>query len=180
MPTRAEKAAESRVRILDAAAALFRTQGFTATGVDELMSQAGLTAGAFYAHFDSKQDLLDETLTHMLKGSVERLTKGVQLTDRKKAAREILERYVSEQHRDHPELGCAIPSIASEIGRHSKRGKEIIGGHIDRWAKLFESGGMEREEALRIVSQAVGAVLLARLVPGSLSKEILRAASKEG
>jgi len=174
---------ESRIEILRAAAKLFRTKGFTATGIDELMKEAGLTAGAFYAHFASKQDLFDHTLAHMLKSSAGRFTKGIQLENNKNLVSEMLKRYVTEAHRDYPEHGCAIPAIASEIARHSKHGKAIVGEYVGRWAALFEKnleGGkkVRREEALRLISQAIGSVLLSRLVPEELSEEILSAVGK--
>jgi TetR/AcrR family transcriptional repressor of nem operon len=171
---------ESRARILEAAAELFRVKGFTATGVDELMSAAGLTAGAFYAHFDSKQDLFDCTLEHVLATAFPRLTKGINLAAVPDPIAEMMARYVSEAHRDHPELGCAIPAVAGEIARHSGKGPEILAKHLDRWAKLFArylpgSAAERRREALRLISQGIGAVLLSRLVPERLSKEVLKA-----
>ena len=176
MNEKEKRKAESRIRILDVAAALFREKGFSATGVDEIMAGAGLTAGAFYAHFRSKQELFDRTLEHVLAQRAARLTKD--LGDH--PVMELLRRYVCEGHRDHPEQGCVIPSVASEIARHSSHGKEILGGYIDRWADLFAQylDGTPRErrdKALRLVSQAVGAVLLSRLVPETLSGEILKA-----
>lgn len=183
MTEKEKQKAESRERILDAAARLFREQGFTATGVDQLMSEAGLTAGAFYAHFKSKQELFDHTLEHMLNSSARRLTKGLPLDAGGSTVAEMMLRYVNEAHRDNPDLGCAIPAIASEISRHSKRGKETIGGYVDRWVTLFERnlGGEKkarRELAFRLISQAIGSVLLARMVPEEMSKEILRSAAK--
>lgn len=172
--------AESRERILNAASLLFREQGYTATGVDALMAEAGLTAGAFYAHFKSKQDLFDCVIDHILRKGVSHFTGGLQLENNQQIVQELMLRYVSEHHRDHPENGCLLPSVAAEIGRHSHKGKHAIGAHLDRWAKLFEKGGQSRETSLRLIAQAVGAVLLARMVPRTLSKEILESAAKVG
>ena len=176
--------AESRERILNAAAELFRSKGFSATGIDELMSSANLTAGAFYAHFKSKKDLFDRTLEHILKTNAGRLTKGLDFKGGEKMILELLSRYVSELHRDKPELGCAIPAIASEISRHSKRSKEAIGDYIERWTKLFAENLTEgtpaerRQRALQLISQAIGSVLLARMIPEEFSKEVLNAGKK--
>jgi TetR/AcrR family transcriptional regulator, transcriptional repressor for nem operon len=178
MNEKEKQKAESRERILDAAAKLFRLKGFTATGVDELMAEAGLTAGAFYAHFKSKQDLFDQALKHSFQKARDRLIQGVDLEAGRRSIDEVLARYVSELHRDHPEHGCAIPAIAAEIGRHSKRGKETIGEYLERWAKMFEKNGVSREQALRLVSQAIGAVMISRIVPEELSSEILKASAK--
>lgn len=175
--------AESRERILSAAADLFRTKGYTATGIDELMSQAELTAGAFYAHFKSKTELFDESIRFMIRASAKRLTAGLEETKGKDLIHEFLKRYVSESHRDRPEMGCAVPSIATEISRHSKKGKEILGEYINKWADYFArelKGTPEetREEAMRLICQAIGAVLLSRLVPAELSKEVIKAGRK--
>ncbi len=183
MNEKEKRKAESRERILVAAAALFRSRGFSATGVDELMKEAGLTAGAFYAHFKSKQELFDQTLEHLIKGSARRLTKGLDLEGGKKMVVELMARYVCEAHRDKPDLGCAIPAIASEISRHSKRGKATVGHYVGRWITLFERNlegtpRARREQALRLISQAVGAVLLARMLPEDLSAEVLRAGAR--
>lgn len=182
MTEKEKQKAESRLRILDAAATLFRTQGFTATGVDQLMEEAGLTAGAFYAHFKSKQELFDRTLEHMMRSSAGHLTQGLDLEHGKNVVSEMLARYVTEEHRDHEGFGCAVPAIAEEIRRHSRNGTAILGGYIDRWANLFarhlEGTPRERRaEAIRLISQAIGAVLLSRLVPEKLSQEVLAAGS---
>jgi TetR/AcrR family transcriptional repressor of nem operon len=176
--------AESRERILGAAAELFRTKGFTATGIDELMSAADLTAGAFYAHFKSKKDLFDRTLEHILKTNSQRLTQGLDFKGGEKMILELLSRYVSEIHRDKPELGCAIPAIANEIARHSKKSKEAIGDYIERWTELFARNlsqgtpAERRQLALQLISQAIGSVLLARITPEEFSKEVLSAGKK--
>jgi len=185
MNEKEKQKAASRERILEAAAALFRARGFSATGVDELMKEAGLTAGAFYAHFKSKQELFDLTLEHLIKGSAQRLTKGLDLeaSGKRPVVVELMARYVCEAHRDNPELGCAIPAIASEISRHSKRGKATVAHYVGRWITLFERNlegtpRARREQALRLISQAVGAVLIARMLPEDLSREFLHAGAR--
>jgi len=183
MNEKEKQKAESRVRILDAAARLFREDGFSATGVDALMKEAGLTAGAFYAHFKSKDELFDKTLEHIFNASAARLTKGLDLAAGRKTVQEFMTRYVCEGHRDHPDLGCAIPAIGSEISRHSKKTGAQMSGYLNRWVGLFERNlegtpRQRREEALRLVSQAVGAILLSRMVSGDLSTEILSAGAR--
>ena len=183
MNQKSQMKAESRERILAAAADLFRTKGFNATGIDELMSKAELTAGAFYAHFKSKTDLFDEAIRYMIKASAKRLTAGLESRKGKDLITEFLKRYVNEVHRDRPEMGCAIPSIASEISRHSKKGRETIDEYVNKWVEYFAkelkgNPDERREHALRLVCQAVGALLLSRMVGVELSKEVIRSGQK--
>ena len=68
---------ESKERILNVASRLFKKNGYTATGIDQIMEEAGLTAGGFYAHFQSKTDLLEQTISHSLKKSRQLLMKDI-------------------------------------------------------------------------------------------------------
>ncbi|MGZ5280239.1 MAG: TetR/AcrR family transcriptional regulator, partial [Pseudobdellovibrionaceae bacterium] len=108
---KARQKQESRQNILNAAAQLFREKGFHATGVDELMEKAGLTAGAFYAHFKSKKELLHEALRYCLEANRGRLLQGTENLKGLDFIETVLARYVSELHRDNPKVGCPLPSI---------------------------------------------------------------------
>src|SRR5271157_4449503 len=76
-----EKAAENRERIVEAAARLFREQGFDGVGVDAIMSAAGLTHGGFYGHFGSKDDLAAEAVTRALQRGIEKQSRYTNLGD---------------------------------------------------------------------------------------------------
>jgi TetR/AcrR family transcriptional repressor of nem operon len=181
---KAKQREESRQRILESAALLFRKKGFAATGVDELMEKAGLTAGAFYAHFDSKTDLLEQSLLYMLEKSKANFLGAAENLQGDELLQAVMDRYVNEAHRDNPGMGCALPAMAQEISRSSKKSNQIIADYLDRWAKWFtrNMSGSEkdkRERALRLICQAAGAILLSRLVAQTdLSKEILAAGRK--
>src|SRR5690349_5483742 len=112
--------AQSKEKILSAASKLFCTQGFHATGVDQLMEKAGLTAGAFYAHFKSKKALLKESLQFAIRQNRSVLLHGTEGLKGRKLVETILQRYVSAVHRDHPEAGCPLPAVGAELHRHSK------------------------------------------------------------
>jgi TetR/AcrR family transcriptional regulator, transcriptional repressor for nem operon len=169
----------SRENILKAAAQLFREQGFHATGVDQLMEKAGLTAGAFYAHFKSKQELLQEVLKYSLEKNRARLLEGTDKLSPAEMVETILGRYVSELHRDHPKAGCPLPAVGSEIYRHSSQSEKIVSQYLQEWVGIFEkSGAVDREKGLRLLCQAVGAILLSRMVEPKLSNEILQTARK--
>lgn len=175
---------ESKERILNVASRLFKKLGYSATGIDQIMAEAGLTAGGFYAHFKSKTDLLEQAIEHSLKHSRQLLTRDTEHLSGDEKVKTIMDRYVSFAHRDLPEKGCMLPALASEIYRGTKKSNEIIGKYINRWADflaLHMSGSESKEEkntkALQLISQAVGAVLLSRMVKESgLSDKIISSA----
>jgi TetR/AcrR family transcriptional repressor of nem operon len=174
---------ESRQNILKAASTLFREKGYHATGVDELMEKAGLTAGAFYAHFKSKKELLLESLRYGLQKNRSRLLAGAENLQGLPLVRMVLGRYLSELHRDNPQNGCPLPALAAELHRSAEETKEIVSLYLEEWVKtlspaLSGSGSEKRAEALRIISQAVGGILLSRMAESGLSNEILEAARK--
>ena len=174
---------ESKQRILNVAARLFRRQGFKATGVDQLMGEAGLTAGAFYAHFRSKEDLFEQTLARALEDSKKLLLKNTDHLQGDKKNKAIFERYCSEAHRDFPDKGCVLPALASEIGKGTKQSKIMVANYIEKWAEFIcehLSENISREQrrvlALQMISRSVGAIILSRVVGGALSKDILDSA----
>lgn len=179
--SRARQKEQSRERILKAAAELFRAEGFAACGVDALMEEAGLTAGAFYAHFASKKQLLAEALRYSLDQSYHSLVKGTEGLTASQRGQAIMARYLSPQHRDTPSRGCPLVSIAAELARQDQDVKDIIAEYLSRLAGLVAEGlvnvpaARRRQEALALISQAVGALMLSRLTAGTaLSDRILR------
>ncbi len=177
---------ESRQRILNVASRLFRKQGFKATGIDQIMADAGLTAGAFYAHFKSKDELFQKSLEHALQHTRQLLNRDTENLTGSEKTEIILKRYCSVQHRDFPDMGCVLPSIASEIQRSSKKSGEVIAWYIQKWADTIVqnnsesiSGDEKKEKALQLISRSVGAILLSRIVRETdLSEELLKACQK--
>jgi TetR/AcrR family transcriptional regulator, transcriptional repressor for nem operon len=105
----------SRVRILRSAGRLLRRQGIARSSVADIMRAAGLTVGAFYAHFQSKDDLL---LTAIREGGGQMWRREVEATrDLPPAARPqaLVDAYLSRRHRDHPDDGCMLPASVAEI-----------------------------------------------------------------
>lgn len=160
---RQKQKTQSRERILAAAAALFRKQGLQATGIDEIMKKAGLTAGAFYAHFKSKDHLIEEVLWATLPVGQAHPTET------------FLKSYLSKAHRDHPEKGCPLPTLGSDLARAQKRLKARIAERLRE--KIRERVGdspAATKKAMRTLSMAVGAIILARMTEGtSMSDEFL-------
>lgn len=176
---RDQRKRESRSRILSAAAGLFRKHGFAATGVDAVMNEAGLTAGTFYAHFESKDALLGACMEELFSQGTQgwqTLLQGLSGTPAEKRQK-ILERYLSTTHRDHPEAGCPLAGIAAELGRNARQTAEPTAQYVEKIVAQLGELGVARERALAEVAKVVGALLLSRLVPGrALSDEILKAA----
>ncbi len=108
-----EETAESRRRILDAAARLYREKGFDGVGVADIMEAAGMTHGGFYRHFASKEALIAEAMSEAFTDRAARLTpaggsSGVELL------RDYVRMYLSEGHLDTPSGGCPVAAVGSE------------------------------------------------------------------
>jgi AcrR family transcriptional regulator len=101
----------TRRRIIDAAGRRLKRDGIDGSGVATLMADAGLTNGAFYAHFDSKEDLVASTVADQLRGQRE--------TYSAQSVEEIVRGYLSIQHRDDTEGGCPSAALLDEIARSS-------------------------------------------------------------
>ena len=111
----ASETAEKHEQILTEAARLFRERGFAGAGVAEIMKAAGLTHGAFYAHFPSKGALAAEAVARAFAQSEDRIyASATDATDPKRA---FLDSYLSSAHRDRPGEGCAIAALGPEIAR---------------------------------------------------------------
>ncbi len=172
-----DQKAKTRERILDAAATVFRRQGFAGGGVDAVMKEAGLTAGAFYAHFLSKDALFAETIVHALRKSA--LYTGPHLDGLSGAewVAAVVGRYLSPKHRERPESGCPLPPLLSEVARGPESAKAGFEGELRAAAELIarhlpDSG----DGALAILALMVGGMVLARGVADrELSDRILAA-----
>jgi TetR/AcrR family transcriptional regulator, transcriptional repressor for nem operon len=171
----ASETAEKHEKILKEAARLFRERGFGGAGVAEIMKAAGLTHGAFYAHFPSKEALEAEAVECALAQSDHR----VDAAEGSNPKRAFLDGYLSAAHRDHPGSGCAIAALGPEIARDSaarkpftQRVKHMIDGMAGRFQ--WKPKGAARRNAIHLLSAAVGALVLARAVDDPrLSDEIL-------
>src|ERR1043166_4571234 len=105
--------AETRRRIVKAAAAEFRRNGIHATGLCDLMAAAGLTHGGFYRHFDSKDQLVAEACAVGMEAGVGAACHGLG----KSGLKEIAASYLSTAHRDNPSEGCLLAGLGSELAR---------------------------------------------------------------
>jgi TetR/AcrR family transcriptional regulator, transcriptional repressor for nem operon len=111
-----------RQRIIEAAGRRFNSDGIDGSGIAALMTDAGLTNGAFYAHFDSKDELVATTVAHQLHAQSESV--GVLLPGRASVERLVRE-CLSVQHRDDPGGGCPSAALLDEIGRCADATKRV-------------------------------------------------------
>ncbi|ERO64741.1 hypothetical protein P308_21965 [Pseudomonas piscis] len=106
---------ETRERLLQSSSVQAKDEGFSTVGVDALMKAIGLSGGAFYSHFASKDELFGSIVERELRQSLERLAGNGQ-HDREKLRR-CLKQYLSMAHVQQPGAGCALPALGAEISR---------------------------------------------------------------
>ncbi len=174
---RALKKRITRSNILRAAIRLFQTNGVSSTGVDSLVGAAGLTAGCFYAHFESKNALLVETLVEAFAQSRVRLMAN--LTGSPDEAISLFRSsYISKWHRDNAADGCPLTGVAAELGRNGPAAKDATELYLECLIGDFEKCGVSRRRALSEIAFAAGTVMLSRVVSRGLGNELL--ASRSG
>lgn len=181
-PTRKELSHE---RIVDAAARAIRRNGFAGAGVAEIMKDAGLTHGGFYSHFPSREAMLAEAADRAGAATVGLAESAAAAAPDDQALEAMLGAYLSQQHVSHPESGCPMAALSSELSRQApevrraatRRMKEMV----DVVARRLPSWGTPdaHERALFLVATMVGAVSLARAVDDpSLADRLCKAAFK--
>ena len=169
---------QTNQRILRAAGRLFRKQGYAATGVDAVMKSAHLTAGGFYSHFRSKQDLLAETLDAVFRGASADRPPELSELQGQEWLRAFTGFYLSAEHRGAVDCGCPIPALAAEVARLGGRTQEVFEQHLRRiiefMARQLDEQHPDRKRAISTTALLAGAVLLARAVADeTFSQEIL-------
>ncbi len=172
--SRAE-AAVTRERIVDAASATFRRQGIAATGLADLMAGAGLTHGGFYKHFASKEQVVAEAGARAIEQTSETIGAAMAQAMAKGDVplRRAIDTYLTTQHRDHPESGCAFAALGPELAREGDAVRVAAGTGMERLIEVFGQGA-SRADAVVALSAMVGAMTLARLAPTeAVSTQIL-------
>ncbi|WP_095197433.1 TetR/AcrR family transcriptional regulator [Pseudomonas sp. Irchel 3A7] len=167
---------ETREKLLQSSAVSAKKAGFSTVGVDGLMKAIGLSGGAFYSHFSSKDELFASIVERELRQSLERLGAD---QDRDKLER-CLKHYLSMSHVDHPETGCALPALGAEIARSDvmirQQAEHWICRLQESWAQVLESDSL----AWAILSQCIGALVVARmLATPELQRKVLKSSYDE-
>ena len=165
----ASQTAKKHERILKEAARLFRERGFDGAGVAEIMKAAGLTHGAFYAHFASKQELEKAAVAYGQNASAGRARSHGAT---KKGRKAYADRYLSARHRDNPGDGCTMAALAQEVARSAP---ELKAAFERGFEEILSAAGGDRKEAIFQAAALLGGVVLARAVQDlPLSDEILQ------
>jgi AcrR family transcriptional regulator len=157
-------------RIVDTAARAIRRSGYGGTGVAEIMKEAGLTHGGFYAHFDSREAMLAEAADRAGADGMALLAQVAATAPPSKALEAVLRAYLSKGHVEAVETGCAIAALGSEMPRQAPKVRRAatrrIKEMIDLVARQSPDWGQPgaHERALVTVATAVGALVLARAV----------------
>ncbi|HEY1997046.1 TetR/AcrR family transcriptional regulator [Paraburkholderia sp.] len=170
--------AESKQRVLETASRQIRENGIEALGVAECMRSAGLTHGAFYGHFSSRDALILEALEHAVVQGEKRMV--ALAADAKKREitplQSIAESFLSDRHLKNPGNGCALCALAGEARHANLEVRELLTRYVHQLAShIAQARSSDHEElTLGIVATIVGAVTLARAVDDDkLAKSIL-------
>jgi len=178
-----EQVAENRIALLQAASRLFRQRGIDGVGVAEVAKEAGLTHGALYAHFKSKDELAAEAFSHGFEGNMADTREWA--GDRCPSFQEYVEGLLSTYMRDKLETGCPMTASASEIGRQGGAVSASFTRAFEQMTTILE-GSLEetipapqrRRLALAAVAAEIGAIAVSRAIAKTdvaLADEVLRA-----
>ena len=173
---------ETHARIVKKASERLREKGAHGVGVADLMKEAGLTHGGFYAHFDSREALVIEAFAYAMDRSTERWRKLAEQTSPEKRLATIVNSYLTPTHRDDPGHGCAVPTLGAEIARESPRTRKAFAAKLDQMVDMLAEQTPDvprkaaRKQAMAAVATMMGTLVLARIAGnGEFSDEILAA-----
>jgi TetR/AcrR family transcriptional repressor of nem operon len=173
---------ETHARIVKKASVRLREKGAHGIGVADLMKEAGLTHGGFYAHFDSREALLIEAFAYAMDRGRERWRKLAEQVPPNKRLAMIADAYLAPIHRDDPGQGCAVPTLGAEIARESPKTRKAFAGKLEQMIDMVAEQIPDvprkatRKQAMAAVATMMGTIVLARIAGnGEFSDEILGA-----
>lgn len=173
---------ETHARIVRKASVRLREKGAHGIGVADLMKDAGLTHGGFYAHFNSREALVIEAFAYAMDRSTERWCKLAGQMPPEKRLATIVDSYLTKMHRDDPRHGCAIPSLGAEIARERPKTRKAFAAKLEQMINMLAAQIPEvppktaRKQAMAAIATMVGTLVLARIAgTGKFSDEILGA-----
>lgn len=160
-----QQKADNHERIVKIAARRFREAGLDGIGVAALMKEAGLTHGGFYAHFESRDDLVLQALVCAFRQDEARIGKALGKREGSVVSR-FLDLYLSPAHRDNPGQGCTLSVVTQEAARRSPDVLALCEGQVARYAALLDSGdeGLDPAVVRLAITASVGALMLSRVV----------------
>jgi TetR/AcrR family transcriptional repressor of nem operon len=159
-----------------------REKGAHGIGVADLMKDAGLTHGGFYAHFDSREALVIEAFADAMDRSTERWRKIADQTPPEKRLATIVESYLTTIHRDDPGHGCAVPTLGADIARESPKTRKAFAAKLEQMIDMLAAQIPDvprkaaRKQAMAVIATMMGTLVLSRVAGnGEFSEEILGA-----
>ncbi len=173
----------SHERIVSAAAKAIRRSGYDGTGVADIMKEAGLTHGAFYAHFASREAMLAEAADRAGAESNALAASVIAAVPPEQSLQTLMQLYLSKEHLQGIETGCPVSALGSEMPRQSPEVRRAatlrIKEMIDLVARQFPDWGQPsaHERALVTVATMVGTLMLARAVDDAALSDALCSAS---
>lgn len=180
-----EEASKTRAHIIATAAAEFRRNGIAATGLNGLMSAAGLTHGGFYKHFSSKEQLVTEACAFFMTSVLETLADRARREPPGRRLAFFVNAYVSKQHRDNADAGCGFASLGTELSRCGSETREAVSAGyrhlIQILVSLFEDPDAPDvlAKAQTLAAGMTGAIVFARAVGDQgLSDQIVENAAR--
>lgn len=172
---------KSREAIVQSATKAFRKSGIVAVSVPKIMKEAGLTHGGFYAHFESKDQLVAEACREGMKQTVDRFQKIASNITPIESLMVIIEMYLSMEHLLTPEQGCVLPTLGGEVRQQSDL---VRNSYTESWNEFirllceFLPESYENQ-AIFIASSMVGALMMAHAVNNPEQSEAIIMTCKE-
>lgn len=180
-----QETAETRRRIVEAASVEFRRNGIDGTGLADLMAAAGLTHGGFYKHFESKEQVVEESVALAIESMADSMDHTLSASPGLRGLHAAITDYLAIEHRDNAASGCPFVALGSEVARSSDAVREATTAGflkmVNSMANQLDgvSAATARKEALVMLSTMIGAVTMARIVTdANLSASILRQTRK--
>jgi TetR/AcrR family transcriptional regulator, transcriptional repressor for nem operon len=169
---------QSHERILDAAARAVCRDGYAGVGVANVMKEAGMTHGGFYAHFDSREALLAEAIEHAGGRSIARLQERMRgkIGQGVSPLRALIESYLSVQHMEAVDQGCPVAALGTEMPRAGAALRDVAAQRVRELVGFVEQALLSTNRpggATAIVGAMVGAIQMARMLDGTDREAVL-------
>jgi len=184
MPYRKEHRVQVRDRIVASARRLFNRSGFEAVSIDQIMKEAGLTHGGFYAYFRSKSDLYIEALACFFTDpSWKNRWEGVEIDSTSRpVAPQVVRAYLSRQHFDDVENSCPMVALPNDVARSNEKVRDAFSGVFKAMVKMLrrdvQSAYLPAEDAaLAIAAMCVGGMVVSRALSDTKLADRLRDAA---
>jgi TetR/AcrR family transcriptional repressor of nem operon len=179
------QAAENRQTVINVASRLFRERGFDGIGLKDLMKGAGLTQGAFYKQFASKEDLAAQATKRAMESATEQWLAATS-AEPEDPLGAVMAFYLSMDHRGEKTDGCPIVALGSDVARQGADVKASFEAGIKQHIEILRrfvtqaDGAQSDGKALAILSTMVGALTLSRVVNDpALAQALLDAAVEQ-